>query len=315
MNRLTQPFLGRASVLLLLGAAFVFLPFCRADDNDVPGYDVKEIPNIVYKSVDGQDICLNLFLPTKNGEPVEKCPTLLYIDSGCWYSGAPGNGGVWTLVDPVPQGYAVASISHRSLETVRFPSQIEDVRAAVRFLRAHADEYGLDKDRFATSGASSGGHLSLCLGIPDSICPFDVGENLDQSGQVQVVIDFFGPTDFVAGHWLKSVPECIYHAIQIDPEGIPTYPQKLSEEEWNRAVKFSPAFYVCPEFSPTLIFHGTDDSVVPLSQSASLYDELRNAGVPSRFCVTNNGVHDIKSLGNPKELMEKAMEFLKECGF
>jgi len=91
-----------------------------------------------------------------------------------------------------------ASVGYRLVPDATFPGQIEDAKTAVRFLRAHADKYAIDKKRVAAMGWSAGGHLACLLGLTDETCGFDGKECPGQSSQVQAVIDYFGPTDLAA---------------------------------------------------------------------------------------------------------------------
>ena len=279
-------------------------------------YQVKEIRDVVYKVADGEKITLNLFLPQENGADLKNLPTLIFLDSGCWYSNGPGNGAFWgsDVWNCAAQGYAVVSVGHRSLTHVVFPAQIEDVRAAIRFLRAHADEYGLDPNRFASMGCSSGGHLSTTLGIADAVSPFDVGENLDQSGQVNVVVDFYGPTDFTTylNHFDSGNPACVYMVLGADPGK--EYPLQV-ESLLRAAYRYSTVNYVDAGYAPTIIFHGVVDPVVPISQSALFYESLRRNGVKSKFIVSNVGVHDVRSLDDLEVIRQQVFDFLKEFGF
>src|SRR5256885_1955005 len=93
-------------------------------------------------------------------------------------------------------GYAIASVNHRFSSDVIYPAQLEDLKAAVRWLRAHATEFNLDSAHLSAWGASSGGHLVALLGTTGEIKDFDVGENLDQPSRVEAVVDFFGFSDF-----------------------------------------------------------------------------------------------------------------------
>lgn len=279
-------------------------------------YQTKEIRDVVYKTVDDEQVKLNIFLPEKNGEKLSDLPTLIFLDSGCWYSNGPGNGAFWgpDSWNCTAQGYAVVSVGHRSLAKVAFPAQVEDVRAAVRFLRAHASEYGLDPNRFASMGCSSGGHLSTILGISDALSPFDVGENLDQSGQVNLVVDCFGPTDFTTylEHLGADNPPCAYMVLGYDPEK--PYPRQM-ENLLRAAYRYSTVNYVDADYAPTIIFHGAVDSVVPLSQSALFFEALCRAGVKARLYVANDGVHSVSSLGDLEVTRQRIFEFLKEHGF
>ena len=103
-------------------------------------------------------------------------------------------------------GYAGASIGYRLSQHAIFPAQIEDVKAAVRWLRANAKTYRLDPNRFAAWGSSAGGHLVAMLGTTGDIAEFEVGENLEVSSWVQAVVDYFGPTDFLQMR-VQAMPE------------------------------------------------------------------------------------------------------------
>lgn len=294
----------------LSAAAFFMTNLLRGEET----FGTKEIRGVVYKTVGSEELKMNFFLPTKDGKPLENLPTLIFIDSGCWCSNGPGDGGYWGVFGGVQKGFAVVSVGHRSLATVSFPAQIEDVRAAVRFLRAHAKEYGLNPNRFASMGCSSGGNLSTTLGIADGVCPFDVGENLDQSSQVQAVIDFYGPADFplFISRFEKSNPDCVYQVIGADMTK-PLPPQ--NDALMDAARLYSPITYVNADYAPTLIFHGVADGVVPVSQSSLFYEALRRAGVRSELIISNAGVHDVNSLGDLKETEKKVFDFLREIPF
>ncbi len=277
------------------------------------GDDAKfqQISDVVYKKVGDREIKLNLFLPLENGEVVKGRPLLIYLDSGCWYSGEPGNGGFWRGIGALERGFAVASVSHRPISEAAFPAPMEDVRAAVRFLRKNAEQYGYDPNRFAVAGYSSGGHLSLTLGISDAKSIYDVGDNLDVSGQVQRVVEFYGPTDFeiVFDRYPEQLIDCIFLAFAIDrADAKPSSPNFAALRE--NAKKYSPITYVDADFAPTLILHGTDDTIVPLSQSAVMFDALRVAGVRTKMYVSNGGVHDPATIAVPQVQREEAFEFL-----
>ncbi len=272
-------------------------------------WKTRALKNVVYKEVDGKQIKLNLFLPEdENGNLRENAPLMIWLDSGCWYSGEPGGGGEWASFNPNQRGIALASVSTRSLTTDIFPAQIEDVKAAVRFLRAHAAEYHLDKTRFAVSGASSGGHLSLMLGMSDEFRLFDVGENLQESSQANVVIDFFGPADF-SNLTVAVGYECIYLVLG-DQTRQGRKVEDLSIGLLEKAKKYSPITYASEKYAPTLILHGTNDWIVPITHSAVFYQKLHSLGVRCQLYVQNGGEHKVQSLGEAGALHAMISEFI-----
>lgn len=218
---------------------------------------------------------LDLYLPQK---AEGQLPLLVWIHGGAWRAGSK-NG--CPAVSFVGKGYAVASINYRLSQHAVFPAQIEDCKAAIRWLRAQAKKYHLDPDHVGVWGASAGGHLVALLGTSGNVKEFEGdGGNLDQSSRVQCVVDWFGPSDLVTmggGHNNPGSPESrlIGGAIQ---------------ENLEKARKASPVTYVSKDSAPFLIMHGDKDNVVPLDQSEALADALKKAGVEVKLqIVTDNG--------------------------
>lgn len=174
-------------------------------------------------------------------------------------------------------GYAGASINYRLSHHAIFPAQIEDVKAAVRWLRANAETYRFDPDRFAAWGASAGGHLVTMLGTAGDIEEFEVGEDLEVSSRVQAVVDYFGPTDFIQMDAYR-LPDGLVHDAPDSPES------KLVggpiQEYKDRVVRANPITYVSKDDPPILIIHGDQDKLVPYQQSVLLKDALEKVGVP-----------------------------------
>ena len=142
---------------------------------------------------------LDLYLPEADKSAR---PLVIWVHGGGWNSGSKDGCTARWLVE---YGYAVASINYRLSTHAIYPAQIEDCKSAIRFLRAHASEYGIKPDRIGAWGASAGGHLVALLGTTGDIRDFDTGTNLDQSSKVQCVVDWFGPTDFL--HWGSAIPD------------------------------------------------------------------------------------------------------------
>ena len=133
---------------------------------------------------------LDLYVPTDG----TNLPLIINIHGGAWQAGSKEMG---PPMDYLRRGYAVASINYRLSQHALFPAQLDDCKAAVRWLRANAAKYNLDPDHFAAWGYSAGGHLAALLGTTGDVKTFDAGENLGVSSRVQAVVDYFGPTDFL----------------------------------------------------------------------------------------------------------------------
>jgi acetyl esterase/lipase len=176
----------------------------------------------------------------------------------------------------VPRGYAVVGLNVRSSSQVKFPGQVHDVKAAIRYLRANADTFGLDPDRFATMGNSSGGWVATMAAVTAGITEMegDLG-NRDQSSSVSAVIDLYGPTDFLAMDEHR-LPDGQLHSTPDSPEsqlmGFPI------EENRSAVERADPATYVRADSPPAFIVHGTGDPLVPANQSELLFQAYAQAG-------------------------------------
>ena len=221
---------------------------------------------------------LDLYLPEKASKG--RLPVVVWIHGGAWYAGSKND--PFPAVPLTAKGYAVASMSYRLSQHGVFPAQIEDCKAAIRWLRANADKYHLDPDHIGVWGASAGGHLVALLGTTAGVKEFEGrGGNLDQSSRVQCVLDWFGPTELTT------------MGVEGDPPGSPVAlliggPAQQNKE---KARKASPLTYVDKNAAPFLIMHGDKDDIVPLRQSQLLAEALKKAGVEVTLQVVKGNGH------------------------
>ena len=215
----------------------------------------------------------------------ENLPLIIWVHGGAWHGGDKKH---YTPKEYLKTGYAGASINYRLSQHAIFPAQIEDVKAAVRWLRANAETYRLDPNRFAAWGSSAGGHLVAMLGTTGDVAEFEVGENLKVSSQVQAVVDYFGPTDFLQMD-AQSLPDGLVHDAPDSPEsqlvGGPI------QEYKDRVARANPITYVSKDDCPFLIIHGDQDKLVPYQQSVLLKDALEETGVRVTFYRVEGGGH------------------------
>jgi acetyl esterase/lipase len=224
--------------------------------------------NLEYGTGGGEPLKLDLALPEKSDKPL---PVIVMIHGGGWRGGSK-DGHIQHIFNFAQQGYASATVQYRFAPKHKFPAQMEDVKCAVRYLRANAEKYNLNKDHFGAIGFSAGAHLSMLLGTmgKDDGMEGD-GGHADQSSQVQVVVAFFGPTDLMA----DDIPKDVIFMID-DLVGA-----KKSDKPELR-VAASPITYVTKGDAPTLIYQGTKDRLVPHTQAYKMADALTKAGVPGR---------------------------------
>lgn len=224
--------------------------------------------DVIYGQAAGKPLLLNLARPTAAGGP-RAC--IVIIHGGAWREGNR------SLHDSLAKGLAekgfvAATISYRFCPEFHFPAQIEDAKAAVRFLRAHAKDYGIDPDRIGSIGFSAGAHLAMLLGTMDPSDGMEgEGGNAEQPSKVQAVVSFFGPTDMTAA----DIPE------NVRPLGRDLIGATLAEdpEAFRRA---SPLTYVNAGDAAMLLFQGTQDGLVPWSQATAMAEALTQAGVQGR---------------------------------
>lgn len=228
------------------------------------GAQVREWRDVVYTTVP-RPLVLDLYLPAT--PPPH--PVIVWVHGGGWSGGDEDLPAGHPARQMVARGYALASVEYRLSGEAVFPAQIHDCRAAVRWLRAHAREYGLDPTRFAAWGSSAGGHLVALLGAAGEVDAFDDAAqgNAGESGRVQAVVDWFGPADLT-------------FAVGLPGDSSVTRLLGCSGCT-ERARQASPVTYVDASDPPFLIQHGTADPVVPFVQSEMLHAALTAAGVSS----------------------------------
>lgn len=233
-------------------------------------YDVKYVP-------DGDEAqSLDVYYPESRAE--KPLPLLVWIHGGGWSGGSKAQP---PFLNELERGYVVASVEYRFSQKAKFPAQIQDCQAAIRWLRANAEQYSIDPERVGVGGASAGGHLSALVGTSGGQKAFAmIGGNEDQSDRVQAVCDIFGPTDF----WTvitqadedKNVKN-IFKWNNGDPYSN-LIGGKLGEDK-EKCEAVSPVRYVSKDSPPFLILHGDKDALVPYAQSVELADLLAKAGV------------------------------------
>lgn len=202
-------------------------------------------------------------------------PALVYAHGGGWMHGDKAEAAMFAR-GMSAQGYVVISVNYRLYPAGRYPAMIEDVKCAIRSLRAHAGEYNLDPNRVGAVGVSAGGHLVSLIGTSDPSAGFDVGEYLDQSSRVQAVIAMAPVMDLT-----RSFPNADIEAMR-----------QVGFGEDN-IVQASPITHVTPDDPPFLLIHGDRDELVPVEQSQLMYERLLEVGVPAQLVIVQNAGHSM----------------------
>lgn len=228
----------------------------------------KLVEDIVYSTVDGRELKLDMIMPAEGDGPF---PGLIVIHGGAWRAGNKKDVR-FAMEEAAKRGYVAISPQYRFCPKDLFPKQVYDVKAAVRWLRTNAKEYKVDPDHLGATGFSAGGHLSLMLGStgPDDGLEGDAPAG-SPSSRVQAVVNYFGPTDLGA----SDIPEVSKPLVS----GFIGGSAKDKPEEVKKA---SPLTYVTKDDPPTLTFQGTKDPLVPHTQATKLADAQTKAGVAGR---------------------------------
>ncbi|HLP06030.1 MAG TPA: alpha/beta hydrolase [Paludibacter sp.] len=239
---------------------------------------------------------LDIYIP-KVVKP--KYPAIVLLYGSAWFSNNSKGADMYTLGQALlDAGYAVVTPNHRTSGQAKFPAQINDIKAVVRFVRGTAPKYGIDTTFIGITGSSSGGNMAAMAGTTRHVKKHTLGHvTVDLEGNlgaytshgssVDAVVDWFGPTnmllmdscggtDFIHNDPNSPASQYIGGAIQSNRE---------------KTLLASPATYAAANNPPFLIFHGDADRVVPHCQSEFLYVALQNAKVPSRFYLVPGGQH------------------------
>ena len=243
--------------------------------------------DIIYASPGNEPQKLDLYVPT--GLPSAP-PIVIYIHGGGWEAGSKDR--------PLPlaltrQGFALASINYRLSQVAKWPAQILDCKAAVRWVRANAATYGYSADKIGLVGDSAGGHLVALLGTTTGNAKLEGDEgNVGTSSAVQAVVDYYGPTDFlslpgqVTAEQRANLDNPVTHLF-----GTPIWNNGPVAGQQEVAKEASPVTYVSAQAAPMFIIHGDRDNIVPLQQSIEFNDALKAAGAESTLVIVKGGGH------------------------
>ncbi|MDH7602492.1 MAG: alpha/beta hydrolase [Armatimonadota bacterium] len=263
-----------------------------------------EFNDVVYAKIGERVLHMDIAVPEDGtGKPH---PTVVWIHGGGWKTGTYKMNMARWLTD---HGYVVASIEYRLSGEAKFPAQITDCKAAIRFLRANSRKYGIDANRIGVWGGSAGGHLAALLGTTHGIKELegDYG-NVGISSRVQAVCVFYGPCDLtlpIARDPAKKKPGPVAELLG----------GQLSEKP-ELAKLASPIFFVTRDDPPFLLVHGEQDPLVPIEQAEKMTDALKKAGADVTFIRVKNAGHGFDKQGiepSWSEIMTSVREFFDRC--
>lgn len=279
-------------------------------------------PNIEYAAPQGVSLTLDLLCPWQKNR---RYPLVVFVQGSAWTT--PNTGYEMPQLGALAQqGFVVATVGHRDCRKGNpFPAYLQDVKTAIRFLRAHADEFCIDKERVGIWGTSSGGNTALLVGMTGDWDCYRTEDYPEESDRVKLVVECFGPTD---------LRELIQVRMGIDIEQLEHFdPAEVSSESAQLAANAELAGLICDEtgkispekvwqmsplmladpdreYPPFLLLHGDADPVVPYHQTEKLFEKLRGFGYDAEMVRVAGGVHE--DIFWTPELVEYVWKYLKE---
>lgn len=281
--------------ILLVGLIGVHICFAStAWSQTNPGY--KHTEDVIYGRKFGTALTFDVFQPEKpNGAGI------ISVVSGGWFSShdAVRGANYKTFLD---RGYTVFAVVHGSQPKFIVTEITQDMHQAVRFIRHHAAQYGIDPNRLGVTGGSAGGHLSLTLGTQGTKGAADAKDPIDrENSAVQCVACFFPPTDFL--NYGQPGEDAV--GVGILKNFKPAFGPRSETPEGRRELgqEISPVYFVTSNTPPTLIIHGDADKLVPIQQAEVFVKRCQEAGVKAKLVVKEGKAHGWPELGKDMTIL------------
>jgi len=259
----------------------------------------REFRDVVYATVDGRDLRLDLYLPAGVARP----PLLVWVHGGQWRAGSKAS----VPKEFVDHGIATASLDFRQSTDARFPAMVHDIKAAIRFLRAKAGDYGFQVERVAIGGRSSGGHLAALVGTTngDSRLEGTVGDYLTQSSDVAAIVVYHGASNLTT-ILAQSTP----FGLNIRRPALDLLLGTQPENAKELSELASPVFHVDRSDPPLLLLHGDQDPQMPINQAHELQGAYERLGLDVSFDVVHGAAHGGELFFTPARV-DRVVAFLR----
>ena len=243
--------------------------------------DTRIVRDIEYASIDHHRLLLDLYLPGK----VEGAPLLVWVHGGAWRRGSRSRVPLNTLTE---NGWAIAAVDYRLTPVARFPAQVHDIKAAIRFLRAKAADYGFNVEKIAIAGSSAGGHLAAAVGTTNGHKDLEgsVGAHLEESSNVQAIVSLYG-----ASNLTTILKQSTPHGLGVRIPALQLLLGGQPEDKTEIARLASPVFQVDLSDPALLLMHGDQDPQMPINQSHELHGRYEALGLPVQFEVVHGAAH------------------------
>ncbi len=232
-------------------------------------------------SATGEPLRLDLYTP----EPGAGAPLIVWVHGGAWEN---GNKSAMPLAPVIERGFAVASLDFSPASKARFPGQVHEIKAAIRFLRAQAKQYGYDASRIAIAGASSGAHLAAVVGTSNGSSELEgtLGDHRNESSAVHAIVSYFAATNLTT-ILTQSTP----FGLGIREPAVTRLLGAAPKDAEPLARLASPVFQVDRDDPPLLLFHGDQDPQMPINQSHELEGAYEQQGLDVELVVVHGAAH------------------------
>lgn len=242
------------------------------------------------------NVCLKMdMLKPQSEKPL---PALVFIPGGGFVS-SNKDAYIQQKLKIAESGYIVVSIEYRTVPDGIFPEPLQDVKSAVRYLRAHDEKFNIDKENIAVMGNSAGGYLAALMGVTNGLKEFDKGDNLNEKSDIKATVDIYGLSDLTSiGHGFSEIIQKV-HKSSAAPEalwvhGMPIRTKQLGlgiNDDLEKANRANPINYISKNSTPFLLMHGDKDSLVSSYQTKILHEALLKEGIESTRYIVKEAEH------------------------
>ena len=253
---------------------------------------IHYIPDVVYSQVEtfespNQLLQMDLLVPSVT----EKIPAVIFVTGGGFISANRARA-PQLRIKLAEEKFVVASINYRTVPNSTFPAPVEDLKSAIRFLKANADKFNIDAEKISVIGDSAGGFLATLAAVTNGEKIFNVGDNLNYSSKILSAVDLYGVAD------ISSLTD---------------FPQMLQSLDGVKVEDTNPINYITKNSAPMLLMHGTADNIVPPEHTEKLFQALKNAGIESERYLIPNANHS-DEYWVQDEVFEVIVNFLNQHG-
>jgi acetyl esterase/lipase len=284
----------RPSLLIALALPLSVLQATSGGAVDEPSYTRTE--DVIYGRKYGLALTMDVFKPQRNSNGLG----LISVVSGGWFSAHEAIRPAF-VAPMIDRGYTVFAVVHGSQPKFTIPEILQDLNRAVRYIRFHAQDYGIDPDRIGIFGGSAGGHLSLMQGTAGDDGDPKAKDPVDRvSSRVQAVACFFPPTDFLnygkpgenaLGRGVLAAFKAPFDFHELDKKQNVFVAVEDEPAILETGREISPINHVSTDDPPTLILHGDADKLVPIQQAELIVEKLKAAGVDAKLIVKPGAAH------------------------